>query len=198
MQPPTPHARRLGRCFECDGAVSVSAASCPHCGAVLKPRKGVFYYVFWGTLSLIATLAILYGASFILMAFGVGILSGFSSSNRSSQDTHSTSAALVEGEQQAPTIDPDKALSLVRWEWDKHFITGALSNKSGSKVPGILISFDVLLPNGRLIAKPKDFKDEIGPGEIWRFKIPLADRRLGEKVEPSAILANWKREWLDH
>jgi hypothetical protein len=41
--------------------VSVNADSCPHCGAVFLKRKqhGVFYYVFWGVVSLAVTCFIL-------------------------------------------------------------------------------------------------------------------------------------------
>src|SRR5436190_18171964 len=60
----------LRRCPDCGKEVSVHAESCPHCGApVLKQkRRGVFFFVFWGVVSLIVTC--------LLIASGMGLLSG--------------------------------------------------------------------------------------------------------------------------
>jgi hypothetical protein len=71
---PTPRNKRMGVCFDCNREVSRRADVCPHCGAPMKAKKGVFYYVFVGTVSLIVTLIVLG----LLLAFGGAILAGLS------------------------------------------------------------------------------------------------------------------------
>lgn len=57
-------------CADCGKEVSIHAESCPHCGAAFVKRKhhGVFFYVFCGTLSLIAT--------GLILCFGLAFLTG--------------------------------------------------------------------------------------------------------------------------
>ena len=51
----------LRKCKDCGKDVSINAEVCPHCGAPFISRKkhGVFFYVFWGVISLMATALIL-------------------------------------------------------------------------------------------------------------------------------------------
>ena len=63
-------------CGECKQQVSSAADSCPHCGNPLKSKRGIFYYVFWGTLSLVITVNLLAIGFFFLTATGAGIWSG--------------------------------------------------------------------------------------------------------------------------
>jgi hypothetical protein len=65
---PKQPASKLRRCFDCGNDVSVNAESCPKCGCVLKKKKSIFYYVFIGTLCLLATIAIIWIG--ILLAAG--------------------------------------------------------------------------------------------------------------------------------
>jgi len=70
---PAPDAnssKNLRVCKDCGKAISVHAEFCPHCGATYKRKHGVFFYVFWGVVSLIATVIIL---TLVLIFLGVGI-----------------------------------------------------------------------------------------------------------------------------
>ena len=83
-------------CPHCNGHVSYAASdagasvSCPHCtGPFVLPsvvkhvrHRSVFFYVFWGTVSLFATLIILAIAIFFFTAVGAGFLSGFKTAAR--------------------------------------------------------------------------------------------------------------------
>lgn len=75
---PTPSepVSNLRNCNDCGRAVSVHAESCPHCGAAFVTRKdhGVFYYVFWGVISLAVTLFLLFVVvPLALLAFGIAL-----------------------------------------------------------------------------------------------------------------------------
>ena len=64
--PPLPQAPQpqtnpnLRTCRDCGNSVSIHAEVCPKCGATFARRKshGVFFYVFWGVVSLIVTVTI--------------------------------------------------------------------------------------------------------------------------------------------
>lgn len=60
----------LTQCWDCGREVSKRAESCPHCGAILVRRKkhGVFFYVFWGVISLIA--------AGLILGIGVAVFQG--------------------------------------------------------------------------------------------------------------------------
>jgi hypothetical protein len=62
---------KLRRCADCEKEVSIHAEFCPHCGArfVKKKQRGVFFYVFWGVMSLILTC--------LLIVTGLLVFSGF-------------------------------------------------------------------------------------------------------------------------
>ena len=53
----------LRTCRDCGGDVSVHANACPHCGSSFRARHSVFYYVFWGVVSLFV----------IIFMIGVGL-----------------------------------------------------------------------------------------------------------------------------
>lgn len=58
-------------------------------------RHGIFYYVFWGTVSLFATLAILAVGLFFFTAFGAGFLAAFKGeASRSTTSVHSAARML--------------------------------------------------------------------------------------------------------
>jgi len=65
----------LRRCGDCSREVSILAESCPNCGATFATRKkhGVFFYVFWGVISLIGTAVILVVGIAVLSAFFAGV-----------------------------------------------------------------------------------------------------------------------------
>jgi hypothetical protein len=77
--PPSVENSNLRRCADCGGQVSVHAESCPHCGAtfIKKVKHGVFFYVFWGVISLIVT-------GLILMV-AIAVVSGFFAGRRAAQ-----------------------------------------------------------------------------------------------------------------
>ena len=56
-------------CADCGNKVSRNADACPKCGATFRKRHGVFFYVFWGVVSLVATFIILW----ILLAIFLGV-----------------------------------------------------------------------------------------------------------------------------
>ena len=60
----------MTKCRDCENEISIHAESCPHCGAIYVTRKkhGVFFYVFWGVISLIAT--------GLILLIGMAMLSG--------------------------------------------------------------------------------------------------------------------------
>ncbi len=62
-------------CGECKQQVSSAADSCPHCGNPLKAKRGIFHYVFWGTVCFFITGVILSLGFFFLTAAGAGFLS---------------------------------------------------------------------------------------------------------------------------
>ena len=65
---------KLSECPDCSHGVSKSAQQCPQCGRPLRAKKTVFYYVFCGTLCLIATVLVL-GFSFGLIGlFGTAAI----------------------------------------------------------------------------------------------------------------------------
>ncbi len=57
-----------------------------------SPRHGIFYYVFWGTVSLFGTLAILFFGFIFLTAVGAGFLSGLSHRPATVKNTTTTAA----------------------------------------------------------------------------------------------------------
>jgi DNA-directed RNA polymerase subunit RPC12/RpoP len=57
-----------------------------------SPRHGIFYYVFWGTVSLFGTLAILFFGFIFLTAVGAGFLSGLSHRSATVKNTTTTAA----------------------------------------------------------------------------------------------------------
>lgn len=61
----------LGKCKVCDGQVSSTAKSCPHCGAVLRKGFSIFFYVFVGTCCLIVTLIIIAAGFAFFLGGGV-------------------------------------------------------------------------------------------------------------------------------
>lgn len=80
-----------------------------HSSVVPSPgRHGIFYYVFWGTLSLFATLAILFVGFLFLTAAGGAFLSGLAghTAARSEKTSHNSSAPVVR-------------LRLGKWNWHK-------------------------------------------------------------------------------
>ena len=62
----------LRKCPDCAHDVSSSAADCPHCGRPLRAKWNIFHYVFFGVLSLIATVIILNVIFFV----GIAIFGG--------------------------------------------------------------------------------------------------------------------------
>jgi predicted RNA-binding Zn-ribbon protein involved in translation (DUF1610 family) len=68
--PDSNSSKNLRICKDCGKTISVHAEFCPHCGASYKRKRGVFFYVFWGVISLIATGIIL---TFVVIFLGVGI-----------------------------------------------------------------------------------------------------------------------------
>lgn len=65
-------SKNLRTCADCGHQVSRNADACPQCGASFKRRHGIFFYVFWGVISLFATIFILW---ILLMVFlGVGFV----------------------------------------------------------------------------------------------------------------------------
>jgi predicted RNA-binding Zn-ribbon protein involved in translation (DUF1610 family)/type II secretory pathway pseudopilin PulG len=65
-----PLSATLRTCRDCGKTIGIHAEFCPHCGATYKKRHGVFFYVFWGFISLGVTLVIVIGGLAIL---GVGL-----------------------------------------------------------------------------------------------------------------------------
>jgi predicted RNA-binding Zn-ribbon protein involved in translation (DUF1610 family) len=88
---------KLAACKDCGTPVSVHARSCPRCGAPLKRKHGVFYYVFWGALSLIATVLIVMTALLFAGAF-------FASSRHGVKRTDSSSRLSSPKEIQLPPL----------------------------------------------------------------------------------------------
>jgi predicted RNA-binding Zn-ribbon protein involved in translation (DUF1610 family) len=66
----------LRTCKDCGHQVSIHADTCPYCGAAFMRRSqhGVFYYVFWGVVSLGITAFIL-GVCLPALIVGIGIFS---------------------------------------------------------------------------------------------------------------------------
>jgi DNA-directed RNA polymerase subunit M/transcription elongation factor TFIIS len=89
--PPQRLKLKLAHCPDCGREVSRKAETCPQCGRLLKKRRGVFFYVFVGTLSLIGTVIILFIGFFILSAFGLGFFQAWEKTKTGSNS--STSAA---------------------------------------------------------------------------------------------------------
>jgi predicted RNA-binding Zn-ribbon protein involved in translation (DUF1610 family) len=69
-----PPALTLRPCADCYKEISIHAEFCPHCGSPVNPKKrhGVFFYVFWGVVSLIATVVVL----FVVAGLTSGVFSG--------------------------------------------------------------------------------------------------------------------------
>jgi rRNA maturation protein Nop10 len=65
------YPQNLRVCKDCGNQVSRNADSCPQCGASFKRKHGVFFYVFWGVISLFATFFILGILLFALFALGI-------------------------------------------------------------------------------------------------------------------------------
>jgi hypothetical protein len=85
--PPTPrNANKLWQCRDCGQTISKNAFDCPHCGAVLRKRHGVFYYVFVGTLCLILTAFILGGGLLLFTGVAVSTLVGFGNRHKDLDD----------------------------------------------------------------------------------------------------------------
>jgi hypothetical protein len=83
---PAPQSLRnpnLRTCADCGKEVSIHAEACPHCGAAVAKRKhhGVFFYVFWGVMSLIATGIIILVALAMLTGFFAGVHQSVTSSS---------------------------------------------------------------------------------------------------------------------
>lgn len=57
VPPPVSHLRT---CADCGQTVSVHAEACPHCGASFGKKHGVFYYMSFGVISLLAALFLLF------------------------------------------------------------------------------------------------------------------------------------------
>ena len=82
-------------CGECKQQVSSAADSCPHCGNPLKAKRGIFHYVFWGTVCFFITLAILSFGFLFLTAAGAGFLSGMSNVRKAQASTAAASTRLT-------------------------------------------------------------------------------------------------------
>ncbi len=95
----------LRRCADCGREVSIRAESCPNCGAtfVRKTKHGVFFYVFWGVISLIVTGVIL---TFGLLMVGVvggwlaGVHEAVNDSKRAPASTAPETVPLTAGEKE--------------------------------------------------------------------------------------------------
>jgi len=75
LPPPLPapdsnSSKNLRVCKDCGKTISVHAEFCPHCGATYKRKHGVFFYVFWGVVSLFITFFILW--ILLVVFFGIG------------------------------------------------------------------------------------------------------------------------------
>lgn len=68
--------RNLRLCADCGKEVSIHADSCPHCGARFRKKRGIFFYVFWGVMSLFGTA--------LIVLFGIGVLAGLLTGNSKS------------------------------------------------------------------------------------------------------------------
>jgi hypothetical protein len=71
LTPDSNSSKNLRVCKDCGKTIGVHAESCPHCGATYKKKHGVFFYVFWGVVSLIATVVILCVAALFLLGIGL-------------------------------------------------------------------------------------------------------------------------------
>lgn len=77
LSTPEPQPPQLDTCRDCGSPVSPRAKTCPRCGAFFSkdpPRHGVFYYVFWGVVSLAITFFILGVVGFFIGAAGLTAL----------------------------------------------------------------------------------------------------------------------------
>lgn len=137
-----------------------------HSSALQSPRRhGVFYYVFWGTVSLFVTLAILFVGFLFLTAAGAAFLSAWA--ERSEQASGNSSAPVVH-------------LRLGKWSWHKSSSShvraeGEVTNISGESLKNVeaivtfrtksgdfitsdsaLIDYNPVLPNQLLLRAPFD------------------------------------------
>jgi len=100
--PDSNFSKNLRVCKDCGKAISVHAEFCPHCGATFKRRHGVFFYVFWGVVSLIATGVIL---TLVLIFLGVGIPAFFGAKQAfvNARDSAENERQASAGEKPLPT-----------------------------------------------------------------------------------------------
>jgi hypothetical protein len=87
----------LRRCADCGKDVSIRAESCPNCGAAFVRRKkhGVFFYVFWGVISLIVTGVILTLGLLMLGGFFAGVGEAVKESKKTGASITSKSVPLT-------------------------------------------------------------------------------------------------------
>jgi hypothetical protein len=81
----SPSTASLRTCRDCGQPVSVHAEFCPHCGATYKKKHGVFFYVFWGIVSFIATIFILWILVAVFLGVGFVAIPAFMAARHESQ-----------------------------------------------------------------------------------------------------------------
>ncbi len=83
--PDTNSSKNLRVCADCGHQVSRHADACPHCGASFKKRHGVFFYVFWGVVSLFATIFILWILAVVFLGIGFVAVPAFMAARHEAQ-----------------------------------------------------------------------------------------------------------------
>lgn len=134
---PSPPLGNLRTCRDCGGQVSVHADNCPHCGASFKKRHGVFFYVFWGVVSLFATIFILWILLAVVLGIGFVAVPAFVAARHESQIQNGITNSVPAASSSADDLSKQKTNyinnSLVLYSITSKFYDSILDGR----VPGV-------------------------------------------------------------
>ncbi|MCL5096975.1 MAG: FxLYD domain-containing protein [Candidatus Omnitrophica bacterium] len=142
------------------------AIFCPGCGRPFREKKRIFFYVFYGTLSLIVTeivigvlLVIYWSSLFGAVIRGYRIMSEISASRSAGSEV------------------PSAPLELVRYSFseDGKTLAGLVNNHEDRAFPDVTIRFSLKNSAGQVVGKVEDKTPKIGPHQDWAFQCRITD-----------------------
>lgn len=185
----------LRTCRDCGGQVSIHADACPHCGASFKKRHGVFFYVFWGVVSLFATIFILWILLVVFLGIGFVAVPAFVAARHESQIQNGITNSVTTASSPADDLSKQKTNyidnSLVLYDFTSKFY----DSEFDGRVPGV--DFKIKNAGDKTLKKIEVtvyFKDLSGSVIYDEKFYPVLVTEFGTDNEPLKPGYIWQQE----
>lgn len=195
-KPPTQvSSKNLRVCKDCGKSISVHAELCPHCGASFKKRHGVFFYVFWGVVSLFATVFILWIVLAVFLGIGFVAVPAFVAARHEAQIQNGITNSITTTSSLADDSSKQKANyinnSLVLYG----FTSKIHDSEFDGKIPGV--DFKIKNTGDKTLKKIEVtvyFKDSSGSVIYDEKFYPVLVTEFGTDSEPLKPGYIWQQE----